>query len=178
MIVPWIEVQLIQSRRRENGQRPLTNAECLALESSLSKRYKRSNPSGDEKMADAIDPIAVPDVPPQDNLRFRAEDAISFTDLLTNRTYRVMAVGDTQPSSPELAANHLVKVAAKTVLSLNKAHQNDYFWGEISVAARKALKDQGITNMPDLLGKIDQLGDVPSKLLVEVIKMLIALKQA
>ncbi len=164
---------IIKMQRREFGQKPLTDVECIAMACKMNRRYK--DELGDVEMANAVDPISE-NVGTQNNDRFKTEDAITFTDLLTKRKYRLIAVGEEVPSSPELAASHLVKTFTKTVISLNQKHETDFFWGEMTIPARKSLKDAGITNVTDLLAGIDGLKDVPSNHLVEVIKMIVDLK--
>lgn len=112
----------------------------------------------------------------QINCRFEQEDSLSFLDVLTGKKYKVVAIGEQDPISSELASKHLIKTAEKILISLNKSHEKDYFWGELEVEARNGLKDLGIMNMKDILSNIDKLESIDSKYLVDIMKMILSSK--
>ncbi len=194
--IPWIEVQKVQSHRQELGLRRLSDQECLALEAVFTKQSTHvdqsgrsrltqnkdsagSNPvvgnnNGDLKMAD--DTVSEVTATTNENLRFKVDEAnpLLFVDLLTKKKYRLVSDGEPEPATVAQAPKHLLKTAAKTVLSLNNRHQHDYFWGDIFPASRRALTAAGIMNMDDIANKTSNLAGVPAAALVEVIKMMVS----
>ena len=129
---------------------------------------------GDTKMSEEIQEA---DTTQNTNNRFKADlnDPTLITDLLSGQIYRVIPANEV-PSLTSPATKHLLKIAEKTLKSLNDKHQIDYFWGDLKLQTRNELKDHEIFNLNDLLTKIDELKDIPSESLISIIKLIIALK--
>lgn len=206
-MIPWIEVQKVQNRRQEIGQRLLSNKECMALEAAFTKQAQvdqsgrsrlaqnkdsvGSNPSlgnevsfGDVKMgiveSDSKNEQVAETAPgPSDNNRFAASPSnpMIITDLLTQKEYRIVAVGEPESLNAENAPKHLAFLATKTLKSLNDKHQNDYFWGELTPKTRDILKAQEIRNLNDLKAKVDRLDKATTVSLLEIIKLLVSIKK-